>query len=70
MRMVDQAMEWLPEMKRRRTAGDYKKAKDRWLELIQTLREITEGKVCKGPPERTKRHILISRYILSCRELG
>lgn len=47
VRMVDEAIKWLPELKRRKDAGDYKAPgqKDRWLELVQTLRDITEGKV-------------------------
>jgi len=42
VRMVDEAMTWLPELKEKRgkEAG-----KDRWLELVKTLRDITEGKV-------------------------
>lgn len=47
VRMVDEAMTWLPELRKRKDAGDYGKGKgkDRWLELVQTLRDITEGKV-------------------------
>jgi 26S proteasome regulatory subunit N5 len=44
-RMVDEAMTWLPELRRKKDAGEYGKGKDRWLELVQTLRDITEGKV-------------------------
>jgi 26S proteasome regulatory subunit N5 len=42
VRMVDEAMTWLPEMKEKRGSGG---DKDRWLELVKTLRDITEGKV-------------------------
>ena len=46
VRMVDEAMTWLPELKRRKDEGEFKGGKDRWLELVNTLRDITEGKVC------------------------
>lgn len=45
VRMVDDAMEWLPALKEKREKGEYKGGKDRWLELLTTLRDITEGKV-------------------------
>lgn len=45
VRMVDEAMTWLPELRRRKDSGEFTKGKDRWLELVQTLRDITEGKV-------------------------
>ena len=45
VRMVDEAMTFLPELKKKKDEGDYKTGKDRWLELVQTLRDITEGKV-------------------------
>jgi 26S proteasome regulatory subunit N5 len=45
VRMVDEAMTWLPELKQRKDAGEYKTGQDRWLELVNTLRDITEGKV-------------------------
>lgn len=44
-RMVDEAMTWLPELKKQKDEGKFKDGKDRWLELVQTLRDITEGKV-------------------------
>jgi len=37
---VEQAIEWLPEIKER-------DGEARWLELLETLRTVTEGKVCK-----------------------
>lgn len=46
-RMVDEAIKWLPELKTQRDQGKFKGGKDRWLELVQTLRDITEGKVCR-----------------------
>ncbi|ORX40142.1 PCI domain-domain-containing protein [Kockovaella imperatae] len=45
VRMVDEAMKWLPELKAKKDAGEYKAGKDRWLELLDTLRDITEGKI-------------------------
>jgi 26S proteasome regulatory subunit N5 len=45
VRMVDESMTWLPELKERKDKGDFKGGKDRWLELLNTLRDITEGKV-------------------------
>jgi 26S proteasome regulatory subunit N5 len=45
-RMVDEAMKWLPVLKAKKEQGEFKKdAKDRWFELLTTLRDITEGKV-------------------------
>ncbi|ODN95273.1 26S proteasome regulatory subunit N5 [Cryptococcus wingfieldii CBS 7118] len=47
VRMVDEAIKWLPELRERRDKGDYngKDKVDRWLELVKTLRDITEGKI-------------------------
>lgn len=47
VRMVDEAMTYLSELKKQKDAGEHggDKGKDRWLELVQTLRDITEGKV-------------------------
>jgi len=45
VRMVDESMTWLPELKERKDKGEFKGGKDRWLELLNTLRDITEGKV-------------------------
>ncbi len=45
VRMVDEAMTFLPELKKQKDAGEFGGGKDRWLELVQTLRDITEGKV-------------------------
>ncbi|KAL7423115.1 proteasome regulatory particle subunit [Cryptotrichosporon argae] len=45
VRMVDEAMAWLPALKQRKEAGEFRGAKDRWLELLTTLRDITEGKI-------------------------
>jgi 26S proteasome regulatory subunit N5 len=47
VRMVDESMTWLPELKERKDQGEFKNGKDRWLELLNTLRDITEGKVCQ-----------------------
>jgi 26S proteasome regulatory subunit N5 len=40
--MVERAMEWLDEIKAR-------DGTDKWLELIETLRSVTEGKVGLDP---------------------
>ena len=47
VRMVDEAMKWLPELEAKKEKGEFagKDGKDRWLELLTTLRDITEGKV-------------------------
>jgi 26S proteasome regulatory subunit N5 len=45
VRMVDEAMTFLPELKKQKDAGEFGGGNDRWLELVQTLRDITEGKV-------------------------
>jgi 26S proteasome regulatory subunit N5 len=37
--LVEQAIGWLKEIKER-------EGTEKWLELIETLRSITEGKVC------------------------
>lgn len=37
--MVEQAMGWLEDIKKR-------EGTEKWLELIETLRVVTEGKVC------------------------
>ncbi|WVR06317.1 hypothetical protein IAU60_003347 [Kwoniella sp. DSM 27419] len=45
VRMVDEAMAWLPVLKKHKDEGKYSGGKDRWLELLKTLRDITEGKI-------------------------
>lgn len=49
VRMVDESMTWLPELKEKKDKGEFKGGKDRWLELLNTLRDITEGKVGHQP---------------------
>jgi 26S proteasome regulatory subunit N5 len=39
--IVEKAITWLPEIRQRE--GDAK-----WLELVETLRAVTEGKACRG----------------------
>jgi 26S proteasome regulatory subunit N5 len=41
--MVDQAMTYLPELKA--SSAKNSAGKTRWLELVETLRDITEGKI-------------------------
>ena len=57
VRMVDEAMKWLPELKARKEAGEYKKGTDRWSELLNTLRDITEGKVSCGLSDGLSSHV-------------
>lgn len=57
VRMVDEAMKWLPAMKEKREKGEYKGGKDRWLELLSTLRDITEGKVSHSHEPIAPSHI-------------
>lgn len=45
VRMVDEAMVWLSALKEQKEQGNFRSGKDRWLELVKTLRDITEGKV-------------------------
>jgi len=45
VRMVDEAIPWLADLKKKKEAGAYKGGKDRWLELLTTIRDITEGKI-------------------------
>ena len=68
VRMVDEAMTFLSELKKQKDAGEFGgvKGKDRWLEVVQTLRDITEGKV--GGPWRLDKVALmwsVIRYIWS-----
>jgi 26S proteasome regulatory subunit N5 len=45
VRMVDEAMKWLPELRAAKDEGKYHGGKDEWLTLLTTLRDITDGKV-------------------------
>lgn len=45
VRMVDETMPWLEPLAERKKAGEFKSGTDRWLELLNTLRDITEGKI-------------------------
>jgi 26S proteasome regulatory subunit N5 len=45
VRMVDEAMKWLPELRAAKDEGKYQGGKDEWLTLLTTLRDITDGKV-------------------------
>nr|ODO01026.1 26S proteasome regulatory subunit N5 [Cryptococcus depauperatus CBS 7855] len=45
VRMVDEAMGWLPVLKEQKEVGKFEGGKDRWLELLKTLRDVTEGKI-------------------------
>ncbi|KAH7885964.1 hypothetical protein F5I97DRAFT_1183425 [Phlebopus sp. FC_14] len=52
--MVEQAMAWLPEIRQR-------EGEDRWLELVDTLRAVTEGKLFLETP-RARVTLLLSHY--------
>lgn len=45
VRMVDEATPWLDALKQKKEAGAYNGTQDRWLELLTTIRDITEGKI-------------------------
>ncbi|KAJ2919264.1 hypothetical protein MD484_g1181, partial [Candolleomyces efflorescens] len=51
---VEQAIEWLPEIKER-------DGEERWLELLETLRSVTEGKIFLETP-RARVTLLLSHY--------
>lgn len=51
VRMVDESMTWIPDLKEKKDKGEFKGGKDRWLELVNTLRDITEGKVSRSASE-------------------
>ncbi|THV06036.1 PCI-domain-containing protein [Dendrothele bispora CBS 962.96] len=52
--MVEQAMGWLEDIKK-------KDGTERWLELVETLREVTEGKIFLETP-RARVTLLLSKY--------
>ncbi|ESK98113.1 26s proteasome non-atpase regulatory subunit 12 [Moniliophthora roreri MCA 2997] len=52
--MVEQVMGWLDDVKE-------KEGTERWLELVHTLREVTEGKIFLETP-RARVTLLLSRY--------
>ena len=51
--IVDLAISWLPEIKE-------KDGEERWLELLETLRSVTEGKASLGSPSYSSFLLLIS----------
>ncbi|RSH89355.1 hypothetical protein EHS25_002467 [Saitozyma podzolica] len=61
VRMVDEAMTYLPDLRKKKDAGEYKSGKDRWLELVKTLRDITEGKIYLELP-RARLTVMLSSY--------
>ncbi|OCF42060.1 26S proteasome regulatory subunit N5 [Kwoniella heveanensis CBS 569] len=62
VRMVEEAMTWLPALKEQKTAGQFKGGKDRWLELVKTLRDITEGKIYLELPRARLTSMLASYH--------
>jgi 26S proteasome regulatory subunit N5 len=61
VRMVDTATPWLADLKAKRDAGAYKGGKDRWLELLTTIRDITEGKIYLEL-QRARLTVMLSEY--------
>lgn len=61
VRMVDEAIPWLAELKQRKADGAYKNGKDRWLELLTTIRDITEGKIYLEL-QRARLTVMLSEY--------
>ncbi|WWC62599.1 uncharacterized protein I303_105196 [Kwoniella dejecticola CBS 10117] len=61
VRMVDEAMTWLPTLKAQKDQGKFKNGKDRWLELVKTLRDITEGKIYLELP-RARLTVMLASY--------
>ncbi|WVF69209.1 hypothetical protein IAT40_003985 [Kwoniella sp. CBS 6097] len=62
VRMVDEAMGWLPSLKEQKNSGKFKGGKDRWLELVKTLRDITEGKIYLELPRARLTSMLASYH--------
>nr|XP_019045606.1 26S proteasome regulatory subunit N5 [Kwoniella bestiolae CBS 10118]OCF24536.1 26S proteasome regulatory subunit N5 [Kwoniella bestiolae CBS 10118] len=61
VRMVDEAMGWLPTLKTQKDQGKFSGGKDRWLELVKTLRDITEGKIYLELP-RARLTVMLASY--------
>lgn len=61
VRMVDEAMVWLPALKEQKEQGNFRSGKDRWLELVKTLRDITEGKIFLEL-QRARLTVMLSAY--------
>nr|XP_019012784.1 26S proteasome regulatory subunit N5 [Kwoniella pini CBS 10737]OCF51565.1 26S proteasome regulatory subunit N5 [Kwoniella pini CBS 10737] len=61
VRMVDEAMNWLPTLKTQKDQGKFKNGTDRWLELVKTLRDITEGKIYLELP-RARLTVMLASY--------
>nr|XP_019004200.1 26S proteasome regulatory subunit N5 [Kwoniella mangroviensis CBS 8507]OCF67661.1 26S proteasome regulatory subunit N5 [Kwoniella mangroviensis CBS 8507] len=61
VRMVDEAMTWLPALKSQKDQGKFNGGKDRWLELVKTLRDITEGKIYLELP-RARLTVMLASY--------
>jgi 26S proteasome regulatory subunit N5 len=61
VRMVDETVPWLAELKAQKDAGAYKNTKDRWLELLTTVRDISEGKIYLEL-QRARLTVMLSEY--------
>ncbi|WWD18441.1 hypothetical protein CI109_102893 [Kwoniella shandongensis] len=61
VRMVDEAMKWLEVLKKQKDEGKFASGQDRWLELLKTLRDITEGKIYLELP-RARLTVMLAAY--------
>ncbi|WVQ83010.1 hypothetical protein IAT38_005148 [Cryptococcus sp. DSM 104549] len=61
VRMVDETIGWLGELKKQKDEGKFRGGKDRWLELVKTLRDITEGKIYLELP-RARLTVMLAAY--------
>lgn len=63
VRMVDDTIPWLADLKAQRDKGAYKApgTKDQWLELLTTIRDITEGKIYLEL-QRARLTVMLSEY--------
>lgn len=61
VRMIDEAIPWLADLKAKKDSGAYKGQTDRWLELLNTIRDITDGKIYLEL-QRARLTVMLSEY--------
>lgn len=61
VRMVDEAIPYLTDLKKKKDAGAYKGKEDEWLKLLNTIRDITEGKIYLEL-QRARLTVLLAEY--------
>ncbi|KAL1412904.1 proteasome regulatory particle subunit [Vanrija albida] len=61
VRMVDEAIPYLTELRKKKDAGVYKGKEDQWLRLLNTIRDITEGKIYLEL-QRARLTVLLAEY--------